>query len=237
MPANLALWYSGLAPSTLAQWIAAVGTICAVIVALFKDSLLYLWRKPKLVTTCENSPPWTVRTPLFIRDAAGTLLWTGDSYWVRVKVTNEGRTRAEKVQVSLLNLEYKPPTVDGALSEDQRQHFPLNLMWSHVHVPILDGISPGMSALCDIIAMSDPANPHWPRPADTPAGVTVGRLQLEVELPPEFHSLNPGSWRLTLSIAAANAKPTVKTLLFSHTGQWRQNDADMRRDCLRVSLE
>ncbi len=233
---TLAEWYSGLAASTLAQWFAAVGTICAVIVALLKDTILQWWRKPDLITTCENSPPWTVRTPLFIHDAAGTLLWTGDSYWVRVKVTNEGRTRAEKVQVSLSNLEYKP-AVDGDFLEDSRQHFPLNLKWSHVGVPILDGISPGMSALCDIIAMSNPANPHWPRLAGTPAGVTVGRLQFEVELPSEFHSLKPGSWRLTLSIAAANAKPTVKTLQFSHTGEWRQNDADMRRECLRVSLK
>ncbi len=230
-----AQWYSTLAASTLAQWFAAVGTISAVCVALFKDSLLYHWRKPRLVTTCENSPPWTVRTPLFV-GSPGNLLWTGDSYWIRVKVTNEGRTRAEKVQVSLSNLEYKPD-VDGTFSEDQRQHFPLNLMWSHLHVPILDGISPRMSALCDIIAMSDPANPYWPTPAGTPAGVTIGRLQLEVELPPQFHSLNPGSWRLTLRIAAANAMPTVKTLLFSHTGGWRHSDPDMRRECLRVSLE
>lgn len=231
---TLAQWYSALAPSSLAQWFAALGTICAVIVALLKDTFLRWWQKPDLITTCENSPPWTVRTPIFVQ-VAGTLVWTGDSYWVRVKVTNEGRTRAEKVQISLSNLEYKP-NVHGEFSEDSRQHFPLNLKWSHVSVPILDGISPGMSALCDIIAMSDPANPHWPRPTATQVGVTVGRLQFEVELPPEFHSLKPGSWRLTLRIAAANAKPTVKTLLFSHTGEWRQNDADMRRECLRVSL-
>ena len=121
-------------------------------------------------------------------------------------------------------------------SEDQRHHFPLNLKWTHIHVPILDGISPDMSALCDVIALSDPANPHWPKPSNTPPNTTVGRLQLEVDLPPEFHSLRPGSWKLTLRIGAANAKPIEKTLLFSHTGEWRQNDVDMRRECLRVSL-
>jgi hypothetical protein len=234
VPSTLAQWYSALAASSLAQWFAAVGTISAVIVALLKDTFLQWWRKPDLIVTCENSHPWTVRTPIF-QGESGKLLWTGDSYWVRVNVTNKGKTRAEKAQVSLSSLEYKP-NVEGDFSEDSRQHFPLNLKWSHVGVPILDGISPGMSALCDIIAMSDPANPYWPRPAGTRAGDTVGRLQLEVELPPEFHSLKPGSWRLTLRIAAANAKPTVKTLLFSHTGQWRQNDAEMRRECLRVSL-
>src|SRR5438874_535096 len=75
-----------------------------------------------------------------------------------------------------------------------------------------------------------------PQLANIPSNATVGRLQLEVNLPPEFDSLRPGSWRLTLRIGAANAKPIEKTLLFSHTGEWRQNDVDMRRECLRVSL-
>jgi hypothetical protein len=224
-----------MAPSTAAQWFGAVATFLAVIVALFKDSIREWRRKPKLIVTCENSPPCTVRTPLFVHDLDGNLLWTGGSYWVRVKVENKGRTRAEKVQVSLSKLYYKPG-VAGDFSEDERHHFPLNLMWSHIHTPILDGISPDMVALCDIIALSDPANPLRPQLPNTPSNATVGQLQLEVKLPVEFDSLRPGSWKLTLRIGAANAKPIDKTLLFSHTGEWRQNDVDMRRECLRVSL-
>lgn len=225
-----------MAPSSPAQWFGAVSTFLAVIVALFKDSIRESWRKPKLIATCENSPPCIIRTPYFVNDrTTGNLLWTGDSYWVRVRVENKGRTRAEKVQVSASKLYYKPG-VDGDFSEDSRHHFPLNLKWTHIGVPILDGISPDMAALCDIIALCDPANPYWPKPANTPSDTTVGRLQLEVELPPEFHSLRPGSWKLILRIAAANAKPIEKTLLFSYTGEWRQNDVDMRRECLRVSL-
>jgi len=196
-----------------------------------------LWRKPKLITTCENLPPWTIRTPLFVDDPrTGVRVSTGDSYWVRLKVENKGRTRAEKIEVSASKLYYRP-SVDVHFSEDStRQHFPLNLKWSHTHVPIRDGISPGMSALCDIIALCDPAYPHWPKPANMPSNTTVGLLQLEVDLSPEFQSLRPGSWKLILRIGAANAKPIEKALLFSHTGEWRQNDAEMRRDCLRVSL-
>ena len=224
-----------MAPSSPAQWAGAVVTFLAVLVALFKDSIREWWRKPELEITCRNEPPWTVRTPLFVNDAAGRLLWAGDSYWVRVKVENKGRTRAEKVQVSVSKLCYSPG-LDGSFSEDSRQHFPLNLKWSHYHVPLLDGISPHMAALCDVIALSDPANPHWQKPPNTPSNTTIGRLQLEVDLPPEFHSLRPGCWELSLRIAAANAKPIDKTLLFSHTGEWRQHDVDMRRECLRVSL-
>jgi hypothetical protein len=121
-------------------------------------------------------------------------------------------------------------------SEIVNHHFPLNLKRTHIGVPILDGISPDMVALCDVIALSDPANPHRPQLANVPPNTTVGSLQLEVPLPAEFHSLRPGSWQLTLRIGAANANPIEKTILFSHTGEWRQNDVDMRRECLRVSL-
>ncbi len=224
-----------MAPSSTAQWFGAVATFLAVIVALFKDSIREWRRRPKLVVSCDNLPPWTVRTPFFQRDQTDNLVWTGDSYWVRVKVENKGRTRAKKLQVSLSKLCYKPD-VDGNFSEDSRQHFPLNLMWTHIHLPILDGISPYMPAFCDIIALCDPANPVWPKLANTSSNTTVGSLQLEVPLPPEFHTIRPGSWKLTLRIGAANAKPIEKTLLFSHTGEWRQNDQDMRRECLRVSL-
>ena len=164
-----------MAPSSAAQWFGAVATSLAVIVALFKDPIREWWRKPRLIATCENSPPWTARTPLFVNDPrTGNPLWTGDSYWVRVKVENKGRSRAEKIEVSAAKLYYRP-SVDGNYSEDSRQHFPLNLKWSHIGAPIRDGISPGMSALCDIIALCDPANPHWPKPANTPSNTTVGR--------------------------------------------------------------
>lgn len=224
-----------MAPSTLAQWAAAAVTFLAVLVALFKDPIREWWRKPKLVASCGNSPPHCIRTPYFVHDLIGNLLWTGDTYWVRAMVDNTGRTRAEKVQVSLSKLYYRP-SVDENFSEITNHHFPMNLRWSHIHTPILDGISQHMPALCDIIALCDPANPHWQVPANTPPHTTVGRLQLEVDLPAEFHSLRPGSWKVILRIGAANAKPIEKTLLFSHTGEWRQNDGDMRRECLRVSL-
>jgi hypothetical protein len=89
-----------MAPSSLAQWFGAFGTIAAVIVALFKDPILAWRRKPQLVATCTKKSPWTGRVPYHVtRKSDGTLLWSGYAYWVRVRVENVGRTRAEKVQV------------------------------------------------------------------------------------------------------------------------------------------
>jgi len=47
----------------------------------------------------------------------------------------------------------------------------------------------------------------------------------------------PGAYKLTLTFAAANVEPIDKNLEFEHKGPWIQNDEEMRRDCLTVSLK
>jgi hypothetical protein len=153
-----------MAPSSLAQWFAAVGTFAAVIVALFKDAIIGRRRRPRLKATCRKETPWTVKTPAMAQgyvSGKGTVVWTGDSYYVRTKVEKTGRTRAEKVQASAQKLEKQ-----GADKRfvDLPTILPLNLKWSNIGVPILDGISPKMSYFCDIIAIFEPSCPTKNQP-------------------------------------------------------------------------
>ncbi len=226
-----------MAPSSLAQWFAAFGTIAAVVIALFKDLILGWWRKPRLDATCSKETPWTVRTPIIVHDGKGVVLWAGECYYVRAKVENTGRSRAEKVQVSASKLSKRG--ADNKFT-DIPTILPLNLKWANSPpegvVAILDGISPRMSAFCDVVGLCDPANPHQRKPTGTPPNTTVGQLQLEVDPYTESHLLSPGTYRLTLRIAAANVEPIDKVFEFTHTGTWLQNDDNMRRDCLGVSL-
>jgi hypothetical protein len=227
-----------MAPSTLAQWFGAAATFAAVVVALFKDSILARIRKPHLDATCGKETPWTIRTPIVVHDGKGAVLWTGDAYYVRAIVQNSGQTRAEKVQVYASKL--------AKLGADNKfadipTFLPLNMRWTNGPAggaaAILDGISPEMSAFCDIVAVCDPANPHQSKPTDTPPNTTVGQLQLETEPFTGSHLLAPGTYKLTLRIAAANVKPIEKFFEFRHTGTWLKDDAAMRRDCLSVLLE
>ena len=225
-----------MAPSTLAQWFGAVGTIGAVVVALFKDSILTWKRKPRLDATCKKESPWTARVPYTVRHNNGEVLWTGESYWVRAMVENIGQNRAEKVQVYASRLERLG--VDGRFA-DIPTFLPLNMRWAN-HPPggegaILDGISPKMGAFCDIVAICNPENPYWGNPNGTPPHTTVGQLQLEAFTGAEM--LLPGTYKLTLRIAAANAEPVEKVFASRHTGAWLQDDAEMRHSCLDVSLE
>jgi hypothetical protein len=227
-----------MAPSTLAQWFAAVGTISAVLWVLFKDSILW-WRKPRLVAASGKEIPWTHRTPIEVRDLNnGTLLWHGHCYYVRATVRNSGGTRAEKVQVQASKL--AKLGADDKFADIQT-FLPLNMKWSNSPpggaATTLDGISPGMAALCDLVSVCDPANPHQRRPAGLPPNTTVGQLQLEVAPLSNSDLLPPGTYRLTLRIAAANVQPIEKIFQFKHTGVWLQDDAEMLRDCLGVSLQ
>lgn len=234
---SFAQWYAGLAASTLAQWFGAVGTIAAVIVALFKDPIIARRRRAQLVATCTKENPWTVKTPIVTRCQVpgnpSPVIWNGDGYYVRVRVENTGRSRAEKVQVSAQTLSRQG--ADGQFV-DVPTILPLNLKWSNLGVAILDGISPRMSSFCDAIALCDPGNPCQRRPTGTLLTVTIGQLQLEVEPFTDWHLLTPGTYRLTLRVAAANAEPIDSILEFKHTGAWMPDDPAMRRDCLGVSL-
>jgi hypothetical protein len=227
-----------LAPSSLAQWFAAVGTILAVIVALFKDWIRATWNRPLLNAVCENRSPWTIKTRVHVLSSSQQILWEGDCYWVRIEVKNSGKSRAEKVQVYASRLEKL--SLDDKFEEIE-SFIPLNMKWSNSppNAPVitLDGISPTMSAFCDAVSLSDPANPtETVRPPGAKDGETLGYLQLEVAPNSGSHILAKGKYMVTLLIAAANVTPIKKTLIFKHTGAWTFDEDTMRRDYLTVSL-
>jgi hypothetical protein len=227
----------GMAPSSLAQWAGATATFCAVLVALFKDSILAWLRKPSFNVTCGKNPPWTVRVSILVRwQHATPPNWRGDCYFVRLKVENTGRTRGEKVQVYAANLAKRG--VNGKF-EAIPTFASLNLKWSNYPpdspVIFLDGLSPKMEAFCDVVSVCDPANHLREPPEGQPlSNSTTAELQLEAATPSRI--LEPGTYQLTLRIAAANVAPIEKVLTFTHTGTWLVDDVAMRRDCLDVSL-
>jgi hypothetical protein len=225
----------GLAQSSLPQWLEAVGTCSAVILALFREQIVGLFRKPKLKATCCVDSPWTTKVRLWVAGPNGPA-WEGECYYVRARVENSGGVRAEKVQVYASRL---AKLGIGGKFEEVQTFLPLNTRWANypagAPAAFLDGISPGMSAFCDIVAVCDPANPKWPSLSATASNATVGVLQLEAETRESLLAF--GAYRLTLQISAANAKPTEKTLDFSHSGTWDPNDALMRKIHLGVSLK
>lgn len=218
-----------LAPSTLAQWVGAFATSAAVAVALFKDEWLKYRRRPRLDLRIESKEPDCLLNPIVVRGPLGQLLWQGPCYWIRMWVTNEGRGRAEQVQVFVSKL-YR---------EDAKHEFlpvpgfiPMNLRWSNSQDPnnpeiFAPGISQQFGKHCDLCSISDPANP-----TDVLAGYQghcVANLTLEVIPNNDAHRLPPGNYKLEIMIGAANARPITREILLNLKGTWSRSSRDVPR--------
>ena len=93
----------------------------AVLIALYRDDIRVWWQRPKLKVSCSKESPWTHKTPVAVTTPQGG--WKGEGYYVRLKVTNTGRTRAKKVQVFAAKL--RRIGLDGGESEVQ-EFLPMN---------------------------------------------------------------------------------------------------------------
>jgi hypothetical protein len=225
-----------LAPSTAAQWAGAAATTIAVLVALFKDEWLRYLRRPRLNLYIEPKQPDCQLVPSLVFGPQKQLLWQGDIYWLRLWIKNEGRGRAEQVQVFLSKLHKKDAKHEFA---PVANFVPMNLRWSHprdgnnpeIFAP---GISQKFGKHCDLCSISDPNNPTDVFKGHE--GECIANLALEVYPNNETHRLPPGDYRLEIMIGAANAKPITKSLLLNLTGQWSADPETMLRDYVGVRL-
>jgi hypothetical protein len=195
------------------QWLTPALTLAAVLVALFKDWFWAKLNKPILEASYEPVSPWFVKMPGSFAPR------TSASYWVRIRVENLGKSRAEKVEVYASKLQKK---LDGKFT-DQPGFLPLSMTWSNSGTPgkaVLDGISSKMAAYCDLVAVFEPI------------GMSTPITHLCTEVDPSSGSSylrQPGTYRLVVRIAAANAKPIDRTLSFSLSVGWKDNEEEMGR--------
>jgi hypothetical protein len=85
----------------IVQLFVAIGTLGAVVVALF----LGLFQKPTLKIEFEQKEPYCRKTIFRLGAHEGLF----SRYWIRIKVTNEGRKVAKKCQGKLLSDNSFPP--------------------------------------------------------------------------------------------------------------------------------
>jgi|ERR1700693_4747744 len=81
------------------EWWSAIGTISAVVVALFGETVWAWLRRPKLDLAISVRRPDCVKTTL--TDLNGQVI--ADCYYFRVLVSNSGKRRAEDVELYAQN--------------------------------------------------------------------------------------------------------------------------------------
>lgn len=113
---------SGASPS-ITDWLTAIGTVGAVIVALLiaSASILKKWiQRPILTVDFENKPPFArPPTPTMIQ---GTT--PGFGYFMRLRVTNTGKSMARDVEGRLMRV------FDASTKTERNDFDPTNLHWA-----------------------------------------------------------------------------------------------------------
>jgi hypothetical protein len=203
--------------TSTAPLLAALATMAAVLVALFRDSILLWWRRPKLKAWVNLNPPHCHATEMEFADGVRHPV-----YWFMLWVGNQGRGRAEKVQVFADKLEREG--ADGWFHRVQK-FMPMNLRWSHGGGTFLDGISPRMGQHCNLGCVGHPSVPG--RPASVSVPKVWFALDTELKSFTNSHLLEPGKYKLRLRIAAANAKPINLTIGLTITGEWFDQESEM----------
>ena len=219
-----------------AVWTGSIATLLAVIVALFKEQLVRIWRRPKLEARVRLSAPDCHKTQMTLFDPkTRAVMERTDCYYFRLWVENTGNQRAEKVQVFLSKLFRRH--ADGSFVED-KAFLPMNLRWSHSQLSPLgpeifaEGISPNMGKHCDIGHILDPNKrvAFGINLPDVTTGKTILELDLEVAPNTLTHLIPPGVYQLEMRIAAANAEPVTTAIEVNHTGDWYLEETKMFSD-------
>jgi hypothetical protein len=233
---------------TWSQIASAIATTAAVFVALFREPFISWWRRPKLTVRTLSEPPDIDKIPFVWTIVSSSELSPGypmgrssvDAYCLRLWVQNEGKSRAEKVQVFVAGVyrEIDPHTPHVPV----KSFLPMNLRWSFGTetnpISFADGISPGMGVHCNLARVLDPTKRKTLGDDHSEAEPEQPVLHLETELKTTnlCNVLPPGIYHLELKIAGANCKPTSHTVVVTLKDKWFDDKERMLREGVRMRV-
>ena len=222
-------WLKALAP--LDQWFTAVGTVSAVFYAIFHETLLSWWRRPKLEVLFAEGPPYVIQIPVF-RSVDETLAGsTGNaSCQVRMLVKNEGTNRAEAVSVYARRLLRRNK---GWLTPLE-WFIPMDLKWAEDEATPTTAISAGVERTCNLIGIERPWHGLRPR-LEVPqaptgfnyASTCFAHVQTAADPTSCCNLVFPGDYRLELVLSAANTESRLLAFDFIFDGGWSVDQREM----------
>jgi hypothetical protein len=204
------------------EWLAASGTVGAVIVALvlalFGEKIGRLVVRPKLsMRKVRVGRPDSERTRRVLTRTGGS---AGIAYFFRLAIRNRGNTAAHDVQVFLDSVE----RVVNGKPEKVTEYTPMNLVWAYRGSATLPTLLPDMPpTYCDLAHVDEPK-----------PGLDLGEKQeaslvLDVEFPPNTrgHVLGAGTYYFHLILAGANCRPRYYQLEVIFPGSWLADESKM----------
>jgi hypothetical protein len=229
-----------------AAWATAIGTLALAFVAVFQDWIRNCLTRPKLKLEIQPSPPDCMRTtfrqtvtiydPTSRRPSYESNLEI-PCYYFRLCITNTGNCEAREVEIFAKSAK-RHHEIKGEF-EDVDRFVPMNLLWSNVRKPFLTNLSPQIPKHCDLAHVVRPDKKYAVRHElpGVPNEQCVLALDLEVEPNTKGHLLGPGFYRLSLVLAAANARPREYLLDIRIAGTWCEDEPRMFGEGIRVRLK
>src|SRR5579884_1710861 len=245
----------------LSGWVpftAAAATLLATLVALFKEDVVKLWRRPRLSLRMTLAAPDCVQMPVVVRyrpvgppdmytaPSSGSFgftpgveqeereeRWTGGCYFFRLWVKNTGHL-AERVQVYVDSISRE---MGDGHSELVTDFIPMNLRWADSpseNPLIFETINPAMGRYCDFGSVSEPSNPTEILRDGMRQGESTFNLQTQVTPNTLGNRLKPGKYTIRLLIAASNAKPKRFTVTLDWSGRYQADTSRMFGEAVRL---
>jgi hypothetical protein len=219
---------------TVADWLVAAGTLVVAAVAVFQETIRDWFYRPKFRVSIKTEPPDCIAVPFNKPD--GTII--ANSVYLRLWIDNFGNATAKNAEVYAKELRRR--RADGEW-ERVDAFPPTNLTWSNVRLMYFPIIAPKMGKHCDLAHIADPAQRHLLREDAPKLGLTVQQTSMAFDLTAvpnhRGHIVGPGKYRLSILVAAENARPIERTVAISLRGSWYADEAQMLRDGVGVTVE
>lgn len=155
-------------------------------------------------------------------------------YYYRLRVSNTGNYRAEKVEVMITEKHIR--NKEGQFVKDVN-FLPLNLRWSHDGVIIRESIAPSLFRYCDFGFIVHPDDKDVVSLKDfnvEKESKVVLDLDLEVKPYTGSHLIFPGRYRVKIIVVADNSKVASKVFEIDFKDFWDEDEKAMLKDGLTV---
>lgn len=194
--------------SSWAEWLTAIGTVGATVAAVMLGLGFKEWVfRPRLQFRFSTS---SVSTEVLTGTRGGN-----PAAYVRLGIANEGRASANRVRISLLEIESWDSSDGWARVGPEMDA--ATFIWSNrPGEPALD-IPPKSERPLDLFAILR----DWQAQGEMPMGLQIGVIPAN-----RADQLAPGAWRVKLEASADNASPRTSYIAFRFDGSWPGNPAD-----------
>lgn len=214
---------------TAADWLVAFGTLALAVTTAFQDTIRSWLYHPTLRVRVRCEPPDCVMVPF----SNGVM-----TTYLRIWVENVGNVAARDAEVYAHRLQRQRASGDW---EEVNSFPPMNLKWANfgrIYFPV---IAPGMGKHCDVAHITNPQErgdvPGEQNPALNLTNREVSMAFDLMTVPNHLgHLVRPGTYRLEIRVAAANARPIQRQLRITVPGPWYPEEGRMLRDGVGIQV-